>query len=146
MSEAQLLTYSLLMAFGSILLLLLSHMALAVIVTAALAGLTLAPIFRLCLARVLALMQDLPESKWGFAVSGLGGAVLPWMTGELSAYRGSLRSGLLVAALALAIMIILERAGSDRGVSYLKHSSSSICVRGEEKLRMNSRFVLQAGI
>jgi len=131
MSEAQLLTYSLLMAFGSILLLLLSHMALAVIVTAALAGLTLAPIFPLCLARVLALMQDSPESKWVFAVSGLGGAVLPWMTGELSAYRGSLRSGLLVAALALAIMIILERAGSDWGVSYLRHSSNSIRPSGE---------------
>jgi len=112
LSEAQLLTSSLTMAFIAVLLLLLSHLPLAIILSAVLAGLMLAPIFPLCLAKVLTLTQDSPESKWIFAVAGLGGAFLPWVTGELSAHSGSLRVGLLVPVFALGTMIILDRLGS----------------------------------
>ena len=120
LSEAQLLTSSLTMAFISILLLLVSRAPLAIVLSAILAGLMLAPIFPLCLANVLTLMYDSPGSKWIFAISGLGGAVLPWMTGELSAHSGSLRVGLLVPVFALGTMTILDRLGRDRRVSYLK--------------------------
>jgi FHS family glucose/mannose:H+ symporter-like MFS transporter len=118
LSESQLLTSSLTMAFIAILLLLLGNVPLAIVLSATLAGLMLAPIFPLCLAEVLKLTHDSPESKWIFAISGLGGAVLPWITGKLSAHSGSLRVGLLVPVLALGTMIVLDRLGSGWRVSY----------------------------
>jgi FHS family glucose/mannose:H+ symporter-like MFS transporter len=78
----------------------------------------LAPIFPLCLAKVLKLTHNSPDSKWIFAISGLGGAVLPWITGELSAHTGSLRIGLLVPVFALGAMMILDRLSSGGRASY----------------------------
>ncbi len=118
LTEAQLLTSSLTIAFIGILLLLVSRAPLAIVFSAILAGLMLAPIFPLCLANVLALTHDSPQSKWIFVIAGLGGAALPWMTGELSAHSGSLRVGLLVPVFALGTMIILDRIGSSWRVSY----------------------------
>jgi fucose permease len=80
-----------------------------IVLSAAAAGLTLGPIFPLCIAKALAFLHDSPKTKWIFSVSGLGGAVLPWMTGKLSAHSGSLRIGLLVPVVALAAMIILNQ-------------------------------------
>jgi FHS family glucose/mannose:H+ symporter-like MFS transporter len=118
LSEAQLLTSSLTMAFIGILLLLLSNVPPAIVLSATLAGLALAPIFPLCLAKVLKLTHDSPDSKWIFAISGLGGAVLPWITGELSTHSGSLRIGLLVPVFALGTMMILDRLSSGGRASY----------------------------
>jgi MFS transporter, FHS family, glucose/mannose:H+ symporter len=112
LSEVQLLTWSLIAAFLAAVLLLLSRAPLAIVVSAILVGLTLAPIFPLSVAKVLALSQGSPQTKWMLAISGLGGAVLPWITGELSAHTGSLRIGLLVPAVALATMILLDRLES----------------------------------
>lgn len=109
LSEAQLLTLSLMVAFIGVLLLLVTPAPLAVVFSATLSGLMLAPIFPLCISNVLALTNDSPESKWVFSVAGLGGAVLPWMTGELSSHSGSLRIGLLVPVCALATMMLLDR-------------------------------------
>ena len=118
LSEAQLLTSSIVIAFIGALLLLLSAIPIALVLTAALVGLALAPVFPLCLARVLTLTHDSPQSKWIFAISGLGGAVLPWITGELSAHSGSLRIGLLVPVFALGTMIVLDRLSSGGRASY----------------------------
>ena len=118
LSEAQLLTSSIAIAFIGTLLLLLSTIPIALVLSAALVGLALAPVFPLCLARVLTLTHDSPQSKWIFAISGLGGAVLPWITGELSAHSGSLRIGLLVPVFALGTMIILDRLSSGGRASY----------------------------
>jgi fucose permease len=123
-TEPQLFTSSLLIAFLSTSLLLLSHSPLAVVLSATTTGLMLAPIFPLCLAKVLALMHDAPESKWIFAISGLGGAFLPWVTGELSAHTGSLRSGLLVAVFSSGTMIVLDRLGSGPPISFQNKSSA----------------------
>ena len=117
LSEAHLLTASVTSAFVGILLLVLSSAPIAIVLSATVAGLALAPVFPLCLARVLTLMHDSPKSKWIFAISGLGGAVLPWITGELSAQSGSLRVGLSVPVFALGAMIIVDRLGSGRRVS-----------------------------
>jgi FHS family glucose/mannose:H+ symporter-like MFS transporter len=108
-SEAQLLNSSLAMGLISTVLLLLSHTPMAIILSAGSAGLMLGPIFPLCLAKALAFMNDSPKAKWIFSISGLGGAVLPWMTGRLSAHSGSLRVGLLVPVFALGAMVILNR-------------------------------------
>jgi len=109
LSEAQLFTSSLMIAFTSTLLLLLSHSPMAIVFLAAFAGLTLGPIFPLCLARVLHITNDSPKTKWVFSIAGLGGAVFPWMTGQISAYNGSLRAGLVVQVFALGMMIIIHR-------------------------------------
>jgi MFS transporter, FHS family, glucose/mannose:H+ symporter len=109
LSEAQLLTKSLIAAFLCTALLLLSRVPLAIVISASLAGLMLAPIFPLALAKVLRLTHGSPATKVVFATSGLGGAALPWITGEFSAHTGSLRIGLLVPVFALGTMIILNR-------------------------------------
>ncbi len=108
-SEAKLFTASLAVAFTSIGMLLLSQNPVPILLSAAFAGLALGPIYPLCLARALAAMKDSPNTKWVFAVAGLGGAFLPWMTGKLSAHTASLRVGLLVPVFALAAMMILNR-------------------------------------
>lgn len=112
LSEAQLLTASLIGALLSSALLLLSRIPLAIVLSATLAGFMLAPIFPLAMAKVLKLAEGSPTTKVVFAISGLGGAVLPWITGELSAHTGSLRIGLLVPVFALGTMIILNRISS----------------------------------
>lgn len=111
-SEAQLLTASLLGALLCSALLLLSRAPLAIVLSASLAGFMLAPIFPLALAKVLRVAEGSPTTKVVFAISGLGGAALPWITGELSARTGSLRIGLVIPVFALATMIILNRVAS----------------------------------
>ena len=123
-SEAQLFTSSLTIAFTSTLLLLVSHTPMAIVLFAALAGLTLGPIFPLCLARVLYIANDSPKARWVFAISGLGGAFFPWLTGQVSAHNGSLRAGLVVPVCALSAMIILHRL----------EPSGNACVHGTEPM------------
>jgi FHS family glucose/mannose:H+ symporter-like MFS transporter len=104
-SEMRLFAWALAIALLSLFLLLLSRTPLEMVLSAVFAGLALAPIFPLCLARVLALTNDSPQTKWIFVVAGLGGAVLPWLTGILSTRVQSLRVGLGVPLFALVVMI-----------------------------------------
>lgn len=106
-SESRLFSSSLTIAFISIILLLLSHTLVAIVLSVVLAGLMLGPLFPLCMATALTLTNDSLKTKWIFAVPGLGGATLAWMTGRVSAYDGSLRAGLMVPAFALGAMIVL---------------------------------------
>jgi MFS transporter, FHS family, glucose/mannose:H+ symporter len=107
-SESRLLTISLSVLLVSNIMLLLSYTSVMSLTSAALAGLMLAPIFPLCLSRVLAITSRPSESRWIFAISGLGGAVLPWITGQLATARGSLRTGLVVPLLASCVMFFLH--------------------------------------
>lgn len=107
MSEAHLLSASVAGALINVTLLLLNRNSFAIILSAAALGLTLGPVYPLCVARVLALAHDSVNTKWIFAISGFGGALLPWLTGRLSAYEGSLSVGLVVPLLALGVMFIL---------------------------------------
>jgi fucose permease len=112
-SESRLLTISLSVLLVSNIMLLLSYTSVMSLTSAALAGLMLAPIFPLCLSRVLAITSRPSESRWIFAISGLGGAVLPWITGQLATAQGSLRTGLVVPLLASCVMFFLHlRANS----------------------------------
>jgi MFS transporter, FHS family, glucose/mannose:H+ symporter len=113
-SESRLLTISLFFAVLSILLLLMSRTPVTSLTAAALAGLMLAPAFPLCISRVLSIASRPSESRWIFATSGLGGAVFPWMTGQIATDRSSLRAGLLIPLLACCAMLLLHlRTGSD---------------------------------
>jgi MFS transporter, FHS family, glucose/mannose:H+ symporter len=108
-SEAQLLNLSLMAGLTSAVFLLFSRTPLGIVLSAGSAGLMIGPIFPLCLSKALAFMSDSPKTKWVFSISGTGGAVLPWMTGKLSAHSGSLRVGLIVPVFALGAMIIVNR-------------------------------------
>jgi FHS family glucose/mannose:H+ symporter-like MFS transporter len=105
-SESHLLLVAMIVGCCSILSILLNHSPAAILFSAIVAGLALAPIFPLCASRVLALTHQSPQSKWLFSVAGMGGSVLPWLTGRLSTHTGSLRDGLLVPVFALGIMIV----------------------------------------
>ena len=105
-SESSLLLATMIVACSSVLSILLNRSPVAILLSAVLAGLALAPIFPLCASRVLALTHESPQTKWLFSVAGMGGSVLPWLTGRLSTHTGSLRDGLLVPVFALGMMIV----------------------------------------
>ncbi len=105
-SESRLLLAAMIVACCSVISILLNHSPTAIFLSAVSAGLALAPIFPLCASRVLALTHQSPQTKWLFSVAGMGGAILPWLTGRLSTRTGSLRDGLLVPVVALGIMIV----------------------------------------
>jgi fucose permease len=107
-SESGLLTIALCVLIVSNIMLLLSYTPVMSLTSASLAGLMLAPIFPLCLSNVLAIASGPSESRWVFAISGLGGAVLPWITGQIATLCGSLRVGLLVPLVAGCVMLLLQ--------------------------------------
>ena len=117
LSEAKLLNSCIVIGLASTVLLLLTHSPIAIVLSAASVGLMLGPIFPLCISKALAFMHDSPKTKWIFSIAGLGAAVLPWMTGKLSAHSGSLRIGLPVPAVALAAMIILNQLEPKSAIS-----------------------------
>jgi FHS family glucose/mannose:H+ symporter-like MFS transporter len=105
-SESRLLLATMIVACCGVILILLNHSPVAILLAVVSAGLALAPIFPLCVSRVLVLTHESPQTKWLFSVAGLGGSVLPWITGRLSTHTGSLRDGLLVPVFALGTMIV----------------------------------------
>jgi fucose permease len=124
-SEEELLTLSIAAAFISVCLLLLNRATLAIVLGAASSGLALGPIYPLCLSRVMALANDSHNTKWVFATSGFGGALLPWMTGKLSTHHGSLRVGLGIPLLSLGIMFVLQLLSAPRGSASIQSSGQS---------------------
>jgi MFS transporter, FHS family, glucose/mannose:H+ symporter len=101
-------------------LLLLAHSPGTLLAGSALTGLALAPVFPLILALFLREIGGSRNAGWVFAVAGLGGAVLSWLTGVVSSGTGSLRVGLLVpaaAALVMLAMISRRRMPGDPGSS-----------------------------
>lgn len=107
--EERLLVVALIAAFSGVAALLTLHSLPFVMLAAAVAGFSMAPIFPICVAIFMALTPDAAQTKWMFAVAGLGSATLPWATGQLSARTGSLHTGLLVPLLALGIMLVMMR-------------------------------------
>ena len=109
LSEERLLTASIVTALVATAFVLVGRSPASIAVAVALTGLALGPIYPLCLSKALGSMKDSPRAKWIFAISGSGGALLPWVTGLLSAHENSLRIGLLVPVAALVTMIVLNR-------------------------------------
>jgi fucose permease len=77
--------------------------------SAAVAGFSMAPIFPICVSIFMSLARNPAQTRWMFAVAGLGSATLPWATGQLAARTGSLHTGLLVPLLALGLMLVMMR-------------------------------------
>jgi MFS transporter, FHS family, glucose/mannose:H+ symporter len=111
--EQRLYRVSVFATIAGVLVLLSAHTPLTILSGAAVTGLSLAPLFPLILALFLAEIGESNNTGWVFAVAGLGGAVLSWLTGIVSSDTGSLRIGLLVpgsAALLMLLMMAWRRA------------------------------------
>jgi FHS family glucose/mannose:H+ symporter-like MFS transporter len=96
-------------AFAGVAGLLGFHSLPAIIVAAAVTGLCFAPIFPICVSIFMTIAADAAQARWMFSMAGMGSAVLPWLTGHLSARTGSLHSGLLVPLFAVAAMLAMLR-------------------------------------
>ncbi len=107
-SEARLLTVTIAIAFIGNILMLVSRSPLAITATVAITGLVLGPIYPLCLAKTLAYTNNSPRAKWVFAISGIGGALFPSITGIVSVRTDSLRVGLFVPVVGLVGMMLLN--------------------------------------
>jgi MFS transporter, FHS family, glucose/mannose:H+ symporter len=70
------------------------------------AGLGCAPVFPLSVSRMLARTGRTRHAGWVFAICGSGGAVVPWITGEISQHRGGLRTAFLAPLAALGGILI----------------------------------------
>jgi FHS family glucose/mannose:H+ symporter-like MFS transporter len=106
-AEVKLYLISVLCAASGVWLLVAAHTAWLVLLAAAIAGLGLAPIFPLTVSLFMAKAGQPKGTGWVFAVSGFGGAILPWLTGILSSSARSLRIGLLVPAGAALLLLLL---------------------------------------
>jgi MFS transporter, FHS family, glucose/mannose:H+ symporter len=107
--EELLLAVALICAFVGVALLLTLRSLPAVMLSAALAGFTMAPVFPVCVSIFMALTSDPAQTRWMFAIAGLGSATLPWATGQLAERTGSLHTGLLVPLVALGVMLVMMR-------------------------------------
>jgi fucose permease len=79
-----------------------------ILVAAGVAGFFIGPLYPLSLSYLL----ELSPWGWYFAVGGMGAALIPWMTGLVSAHFHSLRYGLVVpcfVGLAMAMLSALLR-------------------------------------
>lgn len=77
-----------------------------------LTGLGLAPLFPLTVS-LLAAQTEATRSReagWTFAVAGLGGALLPWLAGQMAGPGGDLRQAFLVPLAALVLIGVLHTA------------------------------------
>ena len=139
--EELLLAIALISAFAGVAALLTMYSLPMVMLSAAVAGLSMAPIFPICVAIFMSLTPDPAQTRWLFAVAGLGSATLPWATGQLSARTGSLHTGLLVPLLALGIMLVMVRwpgGGADLFRSVGRHRGHQPTPAGRDQLSPHS--------
>jgi fucose permease len=109
-SETLIYWLSLAIALGGMLAYLFSHSSTQVVLAAAVTALGLAPIFPLIVSRASDSMLACRNSGWVFSSASLGGALVPWLTGQASARFGSLRVAFLVPAFAATFIVVLSLA------------------------------------
>jgi len=107
LTERRLYRASVIATIAGIALLLAAHNPPVLLAGSALTGLALAPLFPLILSLFLKEIGESRNAGWVFAVAGLGGAVLSWLTGTVSSATGSLRIGLMVPGAAALLMMAL---------------------------------------
>jgi MFS transporter, FHS family, glucose/mannose:H+ symporter len=107
LTERRLYRVSVIATIAGISLLLSAHNPPVLLAGSALTGLALGPLFPLILSLFLGEIGGSRNAGWVFAVAGLGGAVLSWLTGTVSTSTGSLRIGLMVPGAAALLMMAL---------------------------------------
>lgn len=93
---------------ASICLLLVARSYTDIAIASSLVGFSLAPVFPLSLSFFLSHADKSKSAGMVFAICGLGGAALPWMTGAVSSYRHSLQWGLSIPLVAALFMLGLS--------------------------------------
>src|SRR5215472_4131921 len=111
---------SLVVALAGISLYLFSHSSLQVLLAAAVTALGLAPIFPLMVSSASDSMLACRDSGWVFSSASLGGALVPWLTGQASAQFGSLRIAFMVPAVAALLIVALSLARLGRSPNSVK--------------------------
>jgi len=87
-----------------------AHTAMSLMACAILLGLSMAACFPVCFS-ILAGYQPRARQAGGvIAVSGIGAALFPWLSGLISTRTGSLHTGLLVPLVAVVAMFIMSLA------------------------------------
>jgi MFS transporter, FHS family, glucose/mannose:H+ symporter len=98
-----------LLIFTEVALCTVAHLSPAnMVALAILSGLTLAPLYPLIVAFILARTENRPRLGALFACASLGGAIMPWATGIFSTQFHGLRAGLIIPALGACALLILS--------------------------------------
>ena len=108
--EHRIYTFSLVIMLGGFSLFLLARSSLQVLLGASFTGFGLAPLFPIILFFASPALLACRNSGWVFSSAGLGGALLPWLTGQISAKFGSLRTAFMVPAVASVLIVALSLA------------------------------------
>lgn len=104
MRPARLLLTCMLTALGAALAIVAVRSAFPLLAAFLLLGLALAPVFPVALAAFFERARRSSDSRFILALSGFGGAVLPWLAGAISTRTASLRIGLMTLPVALLTM------------------------------------------
>lgn len=70
-------------------------------------GAACAPIYPLIVAGSFSRGRPISETRWVLAAAGVGGSVIPWLTGWISAQSNSIRNGILTLPAALVFLLLL---------------------------------------
>ena len=106
--ETRLQPLAVMSSVASICLLLVARSYTDIAIASSLVGFSLAPVFPLSLSFFLFHADQSKSAGVVFAICGLGGAVLPWLTGAVSTYRHSLQWGLSIPLVAALFMLALS--------------------------------------
>jgi FHS family glucose/mannose:H+ symporter-like MFS transporter len=95
--------------FTQVLLCAIAHLSAAgIVMLTVLAALSLAPLYPLIMSFLLARSGNHARLGALFATASFGGATLPWLTGVFSTHFHGLRSGLLVPAAGVLLLLFLS--------------------------------------
>lgn len=120
-SESKVHLVSIFGAGAGVLVIVSAQSPVQLLVGAGIAGLMLAPVFPLNISLFMRRAPNSRDAGLVFGLAGFGGAIFPWLAGEVSSATHSLRGGLLVAMIAIAGMLWLtlvalnERREPDHG-------------------------------
>jgi fucose permease len=88
--------------------LILAHTAFSLMLCAVLLGLSMAACFPVCFSIMAGYHPRARQAGAVIAVSGIGAALFPWLSGLVSTRTGSLHTGLVVPLLAVAAMFVMS--------------------------------------
>lgn len=107
MTSAQLLRLVVLIALGAALFLVLAPFQSASGAAMFLLGAACAPIYPLIVSGSFSQVRFVSQTRWVLAAAGVGGSILPWLTGWISARSGSIRFGVFTLPVALLLLLVL---------------------------------------
>ena len=107
MRPARLLQFTLFMALGATMLLILHGSPLLLGAAIFLLGAALAPVFPIALAGFLDRARHSSDTRFILALSGFGGTIFPGIVGAISSHTESLRIGLMTGPATLLLMIAM---------------------------------------